>query len=240
MREDPYLVLACHVLQLKLGLSQPGHQCREAEVPHEAWTRAHVAVRAEYLSLRALVAVASGDRETALKLAQEAVKLSTCVESIYNARFATLIANIIESGRTQELERAAIELIRDCANAEAYEALVLAARASDVWVPFATTDAAAESIIKRTLVRSEDLALARDAGLSTEEIEGLETILTAREREVLKHVRRGLSNSAIASELFISESTVKVHVHHILEKLNVKTRLQAALKTAESDSSNAG
>jgi DNA-binding NarL/FixJ family response regulator len=117
---------------------------------------------------------------------------------------------------------------------------VLAARASDVWVAFATSDAAAESIIKRTLVRSEDLALARDAGLSTEEIEGLETILTAREREVLKHVRRGLTNSAIASELFISESTVKVHVHHILEKLNVKTRLQAALKTAESDSSNAG
>jgi two-component system nitrate/nitrite response regulator NarL len=56
--------------------------------------------------------------------------------------------------------------------------------------------------------------------------------LTPRELEVLQLVSRGLSNSAIAEELVIAESTVKVHVRHILKKLNVNTRLQAALKSA--------
>jgi DNA-binding NarL/FixJ family response regulator len=39
----------------------------------------------------------------------------------------------------------------------------------------------------------------------------------------------GLSNSEIAERLFIAESTAKLHVHHILEKLGVNTRTQAAV-----------
>jgi len=53
--------------------------------------------------------------------------------------------------------------------------------------------------------------------------------LTQREMEVLRALGRGLNNSGIASELFISEHTVKKHVGAILEKLNLKDRTQAAL-----------
>ena len=52
------------------------------------------------------------------------------------------------------------------------------------------------------------------------------------ERDVLELVRQGLSNRQIASALWISESTVKVHVHHILEKLGVRSRTQAAAVAA--------
>lgn len=52
--------------------------------------------------------------------------------------------------------------------------------------------------------------------------------LTSRECQVLALIRDGLANKEIADELRISESTVKSHVHHLLEKLRVTRRLQAA------------
>jgi two-component system, NarL family, response regulator LiaR len=53
--------------------------------------------------------------------------------------------------------------------------------------------------------------------------------LTAREREVLALLGRGLANKAIARELGIAERTVKAHVGHVLAKLGVNDRTQAAL-----------
>ena len=52
--------------------------------------------------------------------------------------------------------------------------------------------------------------------------------LTAREREILRLIRRGASNQEIANELMIEPGTVKNHVHNILKKLNVSRRTQAA------------
>jgi two-component system NarL family response regulator len=54
-------------------------------------------------------------------------------------------------------------------------------------------------------------------------------ILTARELEVLKLVARGMSNKEIASELYISENTVKNHVRNILEKLHLHSRMEAVM-----------
>ena len=53
--------------------------------------------------------------------------------------------------------------------------------------------------------------------------------LTAREREVLELIAGGRSNKRIALELGISEKTVKTHVGHLLAKLGVSDRTQAAM-----------
>ncbi len=59
---------------------------------------------------------------------------------------------------------------------------------------------------------------------------GWEEDLTERERETAHHIARGASNKEIARELGITERTVKAHVGAILEKLNLRDRLQIALR----------
>ena len=60
--------------------------------------------------------------------------------------------------------------------------------------------------------------------------------LTLRERQVLDLIRQGCSNKEIAQHLNIAEPTVKNHVHHLLEKLDVSSRAQAVARMTIRDS----
>ena len=59
--------------------------------------------------------------------------------------------------------------------------------------------------------------------------------LTQRERQVLTLLADGLSNRRIAEDLFISEKTVSVHISHILAKLGVTNRTEAAAAARRSN-----
>ncbi len=63
----------------------------------------------------------------------------------------------------------------------------------------------------------------------------LEDLLSKREREILIHISQGESNKEIAGYLNIAESTVKIHVQNILKKLNLNSRVQAAVFAIEQD-----
>jgi two-component system nitrate/nitrite response regulator NarL len=65
-------------------------------------------------------------------------------------------------------------------------------------------------------------------------------LLTAREREILQQLSQGLSNKAIARVLDISHDTVKLHVKHILAKLNLTSRVEAAVFAVEQKAAELG
>lgn len=85
----------------------------------------------------------------------------------------------------------------------------------------------APSITRRLIER---YATRRGSASLTRGIESL----TEREAEVLRLMARGLGNQDIAEKLFVSEATVKTHVAHILDKLQVDNRVQAVVAAYES------
>ncbi len=78
-------------------------------------------------------------------------------------------------------------------------------------------------LIERYAVRDAPSGLTRDL-----------SELTPREADVLRLIARGLGNQEISEKLFVSEATVKTHVAHILDKLQVENRVQAVVAAYES------
>jgi DNA-binding NarL/FixJ family response regulator len=84
----------------------------------------------------------------------------------------------------------------------------------------------APSVTRRLIERFANRATAPST-------QSLET-LTGRELEVLLLVARGLSNTEVAERLFLGENTVKTHVAHVLDKLDLRDRVQAVVLAYES------
>jgi DNA-binding NarL/FixJ family response regulator len=111
-------------------------------------------------------------------------------------------------------------LLKDVASARLVEAIRATARGESILEP----SVAAKVIAEFTRVSSM---------VPSAQMEQLVEPLSERELEILALIARGYSNKEIASQLFIAEGTVKNHVTHILGKLGVRDRTQAALKARE-------
>jgi two-component system, NarL family, nitrate/nitrite response regulator NarL len=77
---------------------------------------------------------------------------------------------------------------------------------------------------KQSVARAMDRMLRRES-----EVERLSRLLTPRELEIVRLVNEGLRNREIAERVSITEGTVKIHLHHIYEKLDVTGRAQLIL-----------
>ena len=110
-------------------------------------------------------------------------------------------------------------LLKDTPPEELVEAITIVARGDALLAP-SITRRVIEEFVRRPP------ASARKVPPELEE-------LTAREREMLRYIARGLSNAEIAKAAFVSETTVKTHVAHILMKLRLRDRVQAVVYAYE-------
>ena len=92
------------------------------------------------------------------------------------------------------------------------------------------TVAAGEALLSPTVTKR---VIEKFAGMERPEPPKNLDELSERERDVFRLIARGLSNGEIAQELYISETTVKTHVTHILQKLGLRDRVQAVVVAHE-------
>lgn len=88
-------------------------------------------------------------------------------------------------------------------------------------------------LVMRDIVVSRDLAGDFSNAIGVAADETAEDRLSQREREVLGLVAAGKTNREIAQDLIVTESTVKVHLRNVLDKLNLRNRQQAAAYAAK-------
>ena len=189
---------------------------------------------AEYLAYRAISYACLGDTERCGISAADARRLhGTSVETITLASCAEAIAAVVAKRNTAaDLAAAAYTLVRSTGG---FDALVVASRACPGLLEFIAEQKDSHEELNSVLSRSNDFQLGRHVGitLSSGPVGPLSQ-LTKREVEVAELVALGLTNRAIGNRLFISESTAKAHVRHILEKLNATKRTEIAARVASS------
>lgn len=148
------------------------------------------------------------------QLRQEGFTTPTLMLTVSNAEED--LANVLRAG-------ARGYLLKDMEPDDVVDAIQRAARGETVVAPAMTM-----KLVK--LLQNDQPATASAASLLDQ--------LTQREREILTHLAQGESNKVIARALDISHDTVKLHVRHILSKLNLTSRVEAAVFAVEHRLSN--
>jgi LuxR family maltose regulon positive regulatory protein len=187
----------------------------------------------EVRSMRALALACRGAIEEADAEIEASESITTHLEARGLRAFAKVLAadrRGDDGARHKQLEFALIDA-QVTGNADSF---VVAYRlAPNLLNAIVGTDLALSDFLLRPLA-TYDSRLAEKAGLNQRGL-GIRpaTLLTDREEEVLELLRQGMSNREIAQTLWIAQSTAKVHVRHIFEKLGVRSRTEAALFRVE-------
>jgi len=149
------------------------------------------------------------------QLQQEGNGIPTLVLTVSNAEED--LANVLRAG-------ARGYLLKDMEPDDVADAIVRAARGETVVAPSMTMKLVG-------LLQNNQPAAQQPASMLD--------LLTQREREILSHLALGESNKVIARQLDISHDTVKLHVRHILSKLSLTSRVEAAIFAVEHKLSSA-
>lgn len=187
----------------------------------------------ERLASRGLYLAALGDLPGARAVIHDARRASSYIQTQCLGTLALVIADLRTRG-AQSDARSREALVRMIAFGQK-DALVLACRAYPPLAQWAVSHKALAREFASVLAGSRDVDIGRAAGLEIPRELRRAEALSAREREVYELMAQGRSNREIAKTLFISESTTKVHVRHIFEKLRVHTRAEAVAMNSRAE-----
>ncbi|HEU4888101.1 MAG TPA: helix-turn-helix transcriptional regulator, partial [Thermoanaerobaculia bacterium] len=225
-QDNSYMRVMHAVMSIRLALAKSTPSRALEVVPEFDDSRVPSAALGELLSILAVANAAGGRADTALTYCDQARSLTQAVETSFYTASAELIVSASRKHSSSLGSRAAA-LLERAREADFLDAFVVSYRAFPGLLSLLS--AAPPPVLRAVLRQARDLPLARRYGIEGGATRPAAAQLTPRETEVLTLLARGLTNAQIAQHLFIAESTAKVHVHHILEKLGVRTRLQAVL-----------
>lgn len=185
---------------------------------------------AELTACRALALAGVGRHEQSEALATEALQTSIGIEAAVNAQAAQAIVAMRSDKHDKAATHAQVSL-HLAVETGMVESFVCAYRGFPELMVCLLERNANHQDLAHVLTLVGD-ALPIGTGHSSVPQPSVLT-LSAREKEVLSLLAQGLSNPEIGRALFISPVTVKVHVRHIFDKLDVKSRAAAALRAAQ-------
>ncbi|MGH8544733.1 MAG: LuxR C-terminal-related transcriptional regulator, partial [Gammaproteobacteria bacterium] len=233
--EDPYVDLALQSIHLRRALMD-GRPLKEEHLLVPPSPDLQKSGQGSFWSLLGISYMLSNRFQEAEECIAKTLELTQAVEPVFYARYGAIILSLIQGHDSRGVLPALRDLIMDTQYHEVLDALVVAYRAYPPLLTLAAEAPDVTPIVSLAVAQARDEVLAERAGLRIPQILSRQNpldLLTPREREVLALLGQGLMNAEIAKALFISQSTAKVHLHHIFEKLNVSTRMQAVLKAQE-------
>jgi LuxR family maltose regulon positive regulatory protein len=222
-RADPHFALQ-HAQQSAVLEIARGNLGRALEhLASSGHPRAPKATQGTHNALQALVLTALGDFEAAEDRADLALDKSRALETRALLTAATAIRAAIENARST-----CLEAYEEIVESGFTYVLPLAWRARfEVALILLGSPKHRDSVLQ-LLLNANDRAIAKRAGVPVPRAATRRLDLSAREQEVCELLAEGRTNQEIATILFISLSTTKVHVKHIFEKLGVRSRTEAA------------
>lgn len=218
-----------YALRVRIMVQQ-GRALEACALEPPDWTDTLPFMRGEVIASRALALSVAGRLDEASALAEEAEEATSGVETqVLVATVRAVCASKTRSGS----QLAACESMLDLAfRVNVIDPVVTAMRGCPQLVPMLMGFAGTRDRAIHAIHRAQDEHALGAMGVEVAGALDPLAALSAREREVYDLLCQGLSNAAIAKSLFISQSTVKVHVHHVFDKLGIRSRSALAIGAA--------
>jgi DNA-binding CsgD family transcriptional regulator/tetratricopeptide (TPR) repeat protein len=226
---DGFAIQNEYALRVRVLLQQ-GRAAEACAIEPPDISHAVKGMAGEVLASRGLALACLGRLDDALSLGRQAVARTQGIE--VRVLWPAIQAVVALKSRDSQVVDRARELVDVAFDAGGVDILINAYRSShDLLAVLLNSDITRERAVF-AVGRAGDGTIAEENGLAGAARLDPRESLSPREREVYLLVCVGLSNRDIASRLFISEATVKAHVHHVFDKLGIRSRTALALNAA--------